>query len=416
MTPDKWIILGWVALYVTFASANLVLYKVMFDKFQQRYAFFVSQFTTLFYDIFAISFCLYEIYIRKSVTPEMRRFPKKVFLVMGLMDGASGFFGAIGTTNSPAQWLAILNQLAIPTTVLCCYFILKRRYEKLQYWGSLVIFLGAVLTVVPGFISPKSTSSNVAHWKVVVSVIIYTLSVIPQAANTVYKEISMKKVDLNVYYLTAWVSVFQLLLSFIYTPLLAIPGFGGIKMADVPESFYNGLKCFGGINSVLTGDNPDDCHMAWMWMVLYCSVNFIYNIAGLIVYKKASAVVAAIGGAIRIPLANAVFAMHFMGKFQEGFTVWDVLGLGVVLGGMLMYSIPEAQAEDAEHREDGFEKPLKMRANATGATPRMGKKQNTPNFGRPALAPSSGFSSDEFAFHQLEEGHNDSVQRRRGSY
>lgn len=122
---------------------------------------------------------------------------------------------------------------------------------------------------------------------------------------------------------------------------------GGISFKDIPEQMGNGLRCFAGYNST----PGDDCESAWVSLIVYTIINFGYNVVGLMVFKKLSAVLAAIASAIRLPITNIVFTVHFIMRSQtESFNVYDIIGLIVVIIGYIMYQIPEAKKEEARKK------------------------------------------------------------------
>lgn len=64
--------------------------------------------------------------------------------------------------------------------------------------------------------------------------LIYFISLIPNSFSNVYKETNFKTDGLDVYYLTTWVSFYQVFVGFAFIPLLALPGFGGVAASEIP--------------------------------------------------------------------------------------------------------------------------------------------------------------------------------------
>ena len=56
------------------------------------------------------------------------------------------------------------------------------------------------------------------------------------------QEIAFKKVDLDVWLVNFWVSVFQFLCGLTYAPLAAV--MSGLAVVDIPQNLYRGFLCF----------------------------------------------------------------------------------------------------------------------------------------------------------------------------
>ena len=74
-----------------------------------------------------------------------------------------------------------------------------------------------------------------------------------------YKEATFENIHLDVWlgalnrlkkrlrYLTQWVSIWQFIVSFVYMPLLVLPGFSskeGMSVPEVLEAFWDGWSCY----------------------------------------------------------------------------------------------------------------------------------------------------------------------------
>merc|ERR1740123_1444732 len=157
------------------------------------------------------------------------------------------------------------------------------------------------------------------------------------AASYCYKEANFQETELNVWYLTQYVSIFQFLVAFLFMPLLCLPGFGsvdGIPWAEVPVQFHNGFLCFLEVT--------DECaeRNTFFLLVGYCGVNVLYNTLGLYLVKVASALMNALSFAILLPCTTLLFFTPLAGLAQETFTVYNwftVAGLVIVLFGFGIY-------------------------------------------------------------------------------
>jgi hypothetical protein len=161
----------------------------------------------------------------------------------------------------------------------------------------------------------------------------------------------------------AWVALFQTLATPILLPLTSVPGFSDVPLNQVPAEFWNGAKCFVGINTYI-GDRCDT-RMVWLHVCVYLFINIFYNIFLLMVIKFGSASLLYISSALILPLANISFTMPWiMDEFPDSFkkyssslSVYDIVGLVVILVGLVLYRLmPESdeggdeKADDQEHR------------------------------------------------------------------
>ena len=79
-------------------------------------------------------------------------------------------------------------------------------------------------------------------------------------------------------------------------------------------------------------------------LLLYCFVNFAYNVFSLLVTKHGSAILMVVSAALALPLTNIAFASEvLMGDDAEPFTEWDVAALLVVVFGFLEFLAVECR-------------------------------------------------------------------------
>ena len=80
----------------------------------------------------------------------------------------------------------------------------------------------------------------------------------------------------QVYFLTTFVSLWQVLLGFLFAPLLSLPALGGLSLSDLPANFSQGWQCFTGGHVV-----GYECHISpppYVVLLLYVVVNFVRSI------------------------------------------------------------------------------------------------------------------------------------------
>jgi hypothetical protein len=154
----------------------------------------------------------------------------------------------------------------------------------------------------------------------------------------------MKKSDLNEVHTSMLVSLWQLILGFLFLPLLFLPALSGsssdssttMSLNEMYNQMVDGYRCF-------LGENPtpyDSCENSWIIMMLYIVVNFAYNVLLLIITKRGSAVLLVISQALALPTTNISFTIpSIVGlKNVEPMSMFDLSGLVLVCIGFLTYS------------------------------------------------------------------------------
>jgi len=217
--------------------------------------------------------------------------------------------------------------------------ILEKTYHIFQLLGTLSILGGIIVSILPTFLSPKPTLH--LQWY---GVAIFTGSNIPYALSYTLKEKYFKSHKIDVFWLSALVSWTQLVLTWVFLPLLSLAVFGGTPLSALPEVMIDGAKCFIGDTSVPVYDDQTVvvyCNLnVPLWTMLYSITGFLQGIAALYIVKQGSAVLYFIAAAIQLPLANLAFNLSFiMGAETEPFSWWDVGGLGFVIVGFVLYSV-----------------------------------------------------------------------------
>jgi len=323
---------------IVFGVANSVLRKKMQNAFGTRYVFFREELTNLMYNLYATAIVLFKLRFTNDITPEMRKFPIWKFAILGFFDGFADFLTSVGGVNTPGSWQVILSQLVIFFTMVAGVIVLQLSFHPLQLVGVLAILGGITLSLLPDFLSHKPIYH--LQWY---SVAIFTGSNIPAAISATFKQKYFHSDKIDVFWLTTLVSWTQLVLTWVFLPLLAISVFGGIELSTLPEIMIDGAKCFIGDTSVPVYDDQTKigyCNIyAPIWTIAYSITGFLQGIAALFVIAQGSAVLSVIATAIQLPLANLAFNLPLiMGPDVEPFSWWNVGGLGAVVLGFFLYS------------------------------------------------------------------------------
>lgn len=111
------------------------------------------------------------------------------------------------------------------------------------------------------------------------------------------------------------------------------------SLHEMPQNLVDGWHCFLGYR--LSGYECDESSPSSAFLLLiYVVANWLYNIAVLKMVKHGSAVALVIASAMALPISNVAFTLRFiMGEDTEEMSLYNLLGLGLVVIGFLCYSL-----------------------------------------------------------------------------
>lgn len=341
-------------------SCNSLTYKIMYEAYGPKGAFFVSTGVNVLYVIYGGLLLYPRMYFSDSVTPAMQALPKHRFLIMGFLDSCGTFLAAMGAVYTPGSVQTLLNQTLIPITMLVSFLYLKTRFTLVQLGGAAFVLAGAGITVLPTFWEGhKGGGEGIggrpapSRWY---ANLIFFLSNVPVACSQVYKEKAFKRDRVDVLYLTQWVSVFQLLFGLGLAPLQALPGIGsahGVPISSIPSSFRRSWQCF---LQTPTSGCADQHPSPSLLLLGFCGINLTFNTAGLFVSKHGSAILNVITYAVLLPITTLLFSLHpLMGAYTEPLRATTVVGLLVVVLGFYLYQEPVLDLEKRSMAEGGEE-------------------------------------------------------------
>eukprot|EP01097_Dermamoeba_algensis_P001945 TRINITY_DN1764_c0_g2_i1.p1 TRINITY_DN1764_c0_g2~~TRINITY_DN1764_c0_g2_i1.p1 ORF type:complete len:564 (-),score=74.63 TRINITY_DN1764_c0_g2_i1:515-2176(-) len=119
---------GLLALYlilvILIGTGNRVTFKLM-QFALTNYSYFVSQLTTFIYVPVSFAIIWFKFSFTNDITPEMTKFPKYRFAVMGLLDSLQGLLITVGGNYVPGIMQSLLLQGSVPMTMLCSILILR---------------------------------------------------------------------------------------------------------------------------------------------------------------------------------------------------------------------------------------------------------------------------------------------------
>jgi drug/metabolite transporter (DMT)-like permease len=333
---------------------NKIFSKLMTQP-MHNYPFFLSVYSTFIYLPTSFAYIIPAIIWTKWISKEERKIPQKNWAIMGGLDGISGVMSTFAITNLPGSFVILLQQSAIPVSMILSYFLLKTRYKVYQYAGAVVVIGGILVVLGPSFApqahsvtpsgnfsgngtAPPADSSAPTYSNIPVWALVMMLSCIPMTLSSVYKERVLGDVECDVVYLNGWIGVWQLLL----TLPMAVPAAPtcGITISEIPTNFFDGMKCYAGENS----QPSDDCKMSVLLVNVYLMFNIGYNILIIMILKHGSANTLWLALTVMVPLGNIAFTLPFV-PGNRPLELTDIIGLVVIMVGLCSYRFGGAIAE-----------------------------------------------------------------------
>lgn len=324
------------ALLLSFLAMVVIgLGNKMFQKLQsipmQEYPYFLSIYVTFIYIPLSFAYIFPMIWFGNQITKEQRAIPVYKFAIMGFLDGIAGIMQTFAVNFLDGSLVILLQQSAIPISMIISRFLLKIKYEIQHYIGALIVLGGLVTVLVPVFLHPdESNQKKHSLVNTIIWPLVMVLSCVPMTLSSVYKEKALGEQEIDVVYLNGWVAVFQFLISI----PLAIPSAYAmqIPIRDIPKNFWQGARCYVGKNS-LPGD---DCHDGPKFVNLYIAFNVLYNILIILILKYGSSNILWLAMTIIVPLGFIGFSLHFM-PGHKPLNVEDIVGLFIIMLGLMIY-------------------------------------------------------------------------------
>lgn len=285
--------------------------------------------------------------LTNRLSTEQYEIPKYKFAVMGAFDSLAGIMITFAVNYiSSATLIVLVQQSAIPISMIISKFALDATYTRAQYYGAGIVMGGIIVVLLPTLFgasvpnpSTDSESSSNILW-----IVVLVLACIPMCCSSVYKEKALGEVEIDVWYLNGWVALFQTIIAI---PLM-LPSASVINMSynQILPNMYNGLYCLMGINTI-TAENAlpnqpvDQCEDAPLFVGIYFFFNVIYNILIILILKYGSANILFMSSTVIVPLSNIVFSLKITPNHQP-MKITDMLGLVTIMCGLVIYRFYES--------------------------------------------------------------------------
>ncbi|ETV72125.1 hypothetical protein, variant 1 [Aphanomyces astaci] len=242
-------------------------FKLMVDR-MESYRYFLAQITTFLY--IPPMFCIvgYKATQTDFIDEEVNEFPKYKFFIMAVLDLCHAMLLFIPGGNTPPALTVIFMQATIPFSMLFGYLFHDYQYSRMQVVGCILMSSGLLLGILPLVLLLASDVFEEAEmgW----NSLCFLLAAVPGALSMLYKEQALAPQPMDVYYLNAWVAVYQFIGGLLLAPVIF----------DIPtlhlDQRISGLECLvNGVSEVRT----DKCHVRnsriYIYLIVYIYI-YIY--------------------------------------------------------------------------------------------------------------------------------------------
>ena len=307
-----------------------------------NYPIFMNIVSCAVYIPICFAYILPMIAYTNSISKEQQEIPKYKFAIMGAYDSLAGImqtFAINYITNSGT--IVLVQQSAIPISMLISKIALQAQYTFSQYLGATVVLFGIAVVLIPNFLthSPTGDSAGAEGGNYeLLWIFVLVVSCVPMCLSSVYKEKALGEMEIDVVYLNGWVAIYQ----FLFALPLCIPSSAVINMAvsEIIPNMYGGALCWFGVNTIahgnLSGLPADDCADAPLFVTSYLCFNIVFNILIVVILKHGSANIMWMASTVIVPLSNVAFSLKIM-PGHKPLNTFDVVGLFVIMFGLVLY-------------------------------------------------------------------------------
>lgn len=324
---------------LVFALGNRIFGR-LYTFPMHNYPIFMNLLSTFYFIPICYFYIVPMIYFTDTITKEQRAIPKYKFAVMGAYDSIAGIMASFAVNYiSSSSIIVLVQQSAIPISMLISYIALNSVYTTAQYVGAGVVLFGIFVVLLPTLNGSSHASSGASDSSELVWIAVLVASCVPMCLSSVYKEKALGETEIDVIYLNGWVAVFQ---SLIAIPLCIPSSYVvHIPLSQILPNIYSGFLCMGGVNTVTESHNPnnmplDHCETAPMFVTLFLVFNVVYNYLIVVILKLGSANILWMASTVIVPLSNVAFSLKFM-PGSKPLTVFDITGLFVIMTGLVIY-------------------------------------------------------------------------------
>ena len=280
----------------------------------------------------------------------------RCLLRMSILDACALSLLAAGAPGTPGPLITLLTQFSVVWNILIARFLFRRRQSVQMLSGAGCIGAGVVIaTLIPAL----RAGSTVFVTYVPAQVACTACSSLFMSTSACYKEYSLKQRDLDPLALTAAVSALQIVWMFPIFVTFAFASQGYVVPYDVAhfgQMLRGGLSCAAGAHSIELPAGPGlpfpgaidtSCAFnttllrsgkpccALLWQFSFYATAITSGISLVMLYKRGSAVLAALAQAACLPPSTILYAVNVFSGESFPSEVW--VGLVLVVVGLVLH-------------------------------------------------------------------------------
>ena len=173
--------------------------------------------------VFPLTGCLFfwipvlinKIVIKKNYQNEYS-FPQKKLFLLGVFDSTSSIMTSYSTPYLSVLIMSLVDKLSLPFTMIGSRCYLKTNYKPNHYLGAFLTLYGVLVAFIPEMMNGAGNLN--IFWLVV-----YIFSIVPSVLSYLYKEKHLKTDNLDIWWMNAWISIWQLLFGLLTFPIVFAP-------------------------------------------------------------------------------------------------------------------------------------------------------------------------------------------------
>jgi len=174
-------------------------------------------------------------------------------------------------------------------------------------------------------------------------------------------------VDIDINYLQAWTSFWQMIISFAMIPFntMSFLGNQALTWHQLLTAIPEGWRCMTGHNVItppycqhgiteipMHGLPPcDNCPGSWLPLMLYMTFNILFNLFTVTVIKFGGATLMFVVMTLRLPLTQFAFSIPAINDPPDKIDGFTIGGLVFILTGLIFYKYTK---DEGEKEEDDF--------------------------------------------------------------
>jgi hypothetical protein len=370
--------------------------QVIFYRINFMYAYYVFVLSAIIlpsaFILVSIPVVCYKLYCTDDITPAMRAFPSWKFAVMGLLDALFNILSTLPVQHIGGSMANVLSQTVLPINMLLAYAFLGTRYKNCHYLGALLVVYGVLVKMMPVLFNLDGEGGGSmgggVGW-----ICLLVFSQFFSAGSNVFKEIGLKGVDMDEWYMNLWVALWQMFFGALcfwqgYVGAFTdpLPAVGACEGCTWSAMFKGSNACFWGGTVDIAGpaSSPtfDDATCTQLGGTFFppndgagvppgdsccrkdCETEFgtpssvfgtflvfnvTFNMLMLFVFKHGSSVLFVVANAARLPLVQCLLMWKWLaGPSDQKFAVYDGYALfALVLAVVVYYSEKEDKMPDA---------------------------------------------------------------------